>query len=332
MKRILSILAALAATITLGAQNIAVVSPDNSTTICQTLDEAITKADPGSTIYLPGGGFQVSNNALIDKKLTIMGVSHRGDADNVDGATVISGHLNFVGGSSGSAVIGVFVTGNINVGTEGDNPAAVENFTLKYCNVNGVCVHCGGCLGMLVNQCYLRQGLDGGHNNIKITNCISSAIRFLNGGTIDHSIIVSCQVPSGGWGYALYDIHSSNITNNFFTDSSTKEIGLNYISNNCIGTGAWGDNPVIAPEGAKLWGDVFGEGNHRGVTIASDYHVKASWAKGAASDGTDIGIYGGSGFSEAKSLAPIPRIVSKTVEEQSDATGRLQVTVTVKSK
>lgn len=109
-----------------------------------------------------------------------------------------------------------------------------------------------------------------------------------------------------------------------------------YISNNCIGTGTWDSdqNPVVAPEmpeGTNVWDELFGEGHNKGVTIASDYHVIASWAKGAASDGTDIGIYGGSGFSEETSLAPIPRIVSKSVDEQTDASGKLTVTVTVKS-
>ena len=104
MKRILSIAVALVATITAGAQNIAVVNSSNTTKIYQTLDEAITEAEDGSIIYLPGGGFQVTDNAVIDKQLTIMGVSHRGDTDNVDGATVISGNLNFIEGSSYSAV------------------------------------------------------------------------------------------------------------------------------------------------------------------------------------------------------------------------------------
>ena len=310
------------------AQNIAVVSPSNSTDIYNTLDEAITNADPGSTIYLPGGGFAISNATTIDKKLTIMGVSHRGDTDNVDGATIISGKLQFVGGSSGSAVVGVYVSGNIDVGT---SDAAVENFTLRYCNVNGVNVNNSGCVGMLVNQCYLRQGFEGGKCNVMIKNCISGVIRNLNGGTIDHCIIVNGYVPSGGWtNYYLSYINSSTITNNFIFNNKFESIGNCYISNNCIGTGSWGDNPVVAPEGSNLWDDVFGEGHNKGVTIASDYHVQASWAKGAASDGTDIGIYGGSSFSD-KALAPIPRIVSKSVDEQSDASGKLTVKVTVKS-
>ena len=44
MKRILSIIVALVATITVGAQNIAVVNPSNTTKIYQTLDEAIINA------------------------------------------------------------------------------------------------------------------------------------------------------------------------------------------------------------------------------------------------------------------------------------------------
>ena len=126
MKRILSIIVALVATITVGAQNIAVVNPSNTTKIYQTLDEAIINAEAGSIIYIPGGGFAVTDNAKIDKKLTIMGVSHRGDTDNVDGNTVISGNLNFIKGASHSAVMGVFVSGNVNV------TDSVANFTMRY--------------------------------------------------------------------------------------------------------------------------------------------------------------------------------------------------------
>lgn len=334
MKRIFSILAALAATFTLGAQNIAVVSPNNTTSIYQTLDDAITSADPGSTIYLPGGGFTIKDETKVDKKLTIMGVSHRGDADNVDGATIISGNLYFMEGSSGSAVVGVYVSGNIEIGIES---ATVENFTLRYCNVNTVYVRNNSCVGLVVNQCYLRQGMDGGNCNIKMENCITGTLINIIGGIINHNVFVSNNGPSGGWyRWILGNVSSSTITNNIFIGWGDGHNGNNcYVSNNCIGTGTWGENPVVAPEipeGKNVWDVLFGEGNNKGATIASDYHVKASWAKGAATDGTDIGIYGGSGFSEETSLAPIPRIVSKTVEEQSDASGRLKVTVTVKSK
>lgn len=186
MKRKLLIAVAFLATMTAAAQNIAAVSPSNATTIYQTLDEAIVGAESGSTIYLPGGGFQISDEAKINKKLTIMGVSHRGDTDNVDGATIIGGNLYFEEGSSGSAILGVYVSGNINVGTE---TVPTTNFTARYCNVNSIQVKNSLSSGMIVNQCYLRNVSNFGNTNVKITNCISDRIENIQNGTISYNII-----------------------------------------------------------------------------------------------------------------------------------------------
>ena len=90
-----------------------------------------------------------------------------------------------------------------------------------------------------------------------------------------------------------------------------------------------GDNPVIIDEGVNLWDDVFYA--NKGVSILSDYRLKGSWGKGKATDGTDIGIYGGTGFKD-EALAPIPRIVSKKVDESTDGSGKLQIEVTVKAQ
>ena len=135
MKRNVFIAVAFFATLTANAQNIAAVSPSNATTMYQTLDEAIEGATSGSIIYLPGGGFQVGADTKIEKQLTIMGISHRADVDNADGATKIAGNLNFVGGSTGSSVTGVYVSGDINIGDE-ENFAA--NITVRFCNVNSI--------------------------------------------------------------------------------------------------------------------------------------------------------------------------------------------------
>jgi len=330
MKRILSIAVALVATITVGAQNIAVVSPSNSTKIYQTLDEAITNAEKGSIIYIPGGGFTVTENAKIDKKLTIMGVSHRGDTDNVDGATIISGNLNFIKGSSHSAVIGVYVSGNINVATSTDS---VANFTMRHCNVNSVQVKNSKSSGMVINQCYLRNYSDFYSCNVSLTNCIMHSAKNVNGGKVDHCIITSYTGwYDDGWYPALQNFNSTTITNNFFTGSrslySTHSGSNCFVSNNCRGTTAWGENPVVLDEGTK-WEDVFK--TPKGVSIASEYKLIGKWGKSAALDGSDLGIYGGSNFDD-KALAPIPRIVSKKVAESTDGSGKLEVTVTVKAQ
>lgn len=338
MKRKILFAVALLATMTAAAQNIAAVSPSNATTIFQTLDEAIAGAESGSTIYLPGGGFQIKDETKINKKLTIMGVSHRGDTDNVDGATVISGNLNFEGGSSGSAVLGVYLSGNINVGTETDS---VTNLTIRYCNVNFIGVYNSKSSGMVVNQCYLRNGGNWGKSsNIRIENNITAGLSFINGGVIDHNIVTTQHAYSYKKDGTYSGVYTSSptlafvtntlITNNFFLkpNSNNKNFDKELTLNNCMGTDEIGNNPIIIDANVNLWDDVFYA--NKGVSILSDYRLKGSWGKGKATDGTDIGIYGN--IAEKKDLTPIPRIVSKKVDESTDASGKLQIEVTVKAQ
>lgn len=331
MKRILSIVVALVATITVGAQNIAVVSPSNSTKIYQTLDEAIINAEAGSIIYIPGGGYAVTDNAKIDKQLTIMGVSHRGDTDNVDGATVISGNLNFIKGSSHSAVIGVYVSGNVVI------TDSVANFTMRYCNVNSMQVKSSKSGGMVINQCYVRNNSNFGNCNVKMSNCIIHSLQCVDGGTLEHNIFTSNidLDPNSIYNdplYVLYQVKNSSIAYNFLLNPGNQtHSGDNcYKDHNCAGSKSWGDNPAVLSKDTK-WETVFKA--PKGVTIASDYHLTETWAKSKDPDLTGIGIYGESGndFSDT-ALAPIPRIVSKKVAEQTDGSGKLQIEVTVKAQ
>ena len=320
------------------AQNIAVVSPSNTTTICQTLDEAISKATSGSVIYLPGGGFQVKDESKIDKKLTIMGVSHRGDTDNVDGATVISGNLNFDKGSSGSAVLGVYLSGNINVGTATDS---VLNLTVKFCNVNSIQVKHRQSSGMWINQCYLRESSNFGYCNVNLENSILSSLGNVSGGTINHNVITSCTNTfhcnydryGTYYSYALSNVNSSVITNNFLLNWGYGLYGGSacQIFSNCIGTSSWGSDqsPIVLDEG-KSFNDIFYANN--GVKISSDYRIKEKTNKFIGIDHTYIGIEGGTTGFDSNALAPIPRIVSKKVAEQTDGTGKLKVELTVKAQ
>ncbi len=330
MKRIFLMAVVAIISTTALAQNIAVVNSSNSTTIYQTLDEAINKATDGSVIYLPGGGFQISDETKINHRVTIMGVSHHGDTDNVDGATIIAGNLNFVEKSSGSAVVGVYVSGNINVGTETDS---VLNFTVRYCNVGSIQVKNSQSSGMVVNQCYLRGNSGFGNCNVRLENNIISSACNINGGIINHNIVTNADntVWIARFTYTyhpLYSVSNTSIINNIFLNWSNGHNGNNcHCSNNCIGTGSWGDDPIIIEEGTNLWDDVFFA--HKGVSIYSDYRLKGKWGKKAATDGTDIGIYGN--IAEKKDYAPIPRIVSKKVDEQTDGSGKLKIEVKVKA-
>ena len=339
MKRNVLIAVALAATMTVAAQNIAVVSPSNETDIYQTLDDAIANAEEGSTIYLPGGGCQITTN--IDKKLTIMGVSHRGDTDNAEGATMISGSLNFIVGSSGSSVLGVYISGNINVGTSEN---AVTNLTIKKCNVNSIQVGNSASSGMVVNQCYLRGLSNFGGCNVHLENSIVYSACKINVGIINHCVVTEAgnDVTESVYGnyqwhtihhyYPLNEVSNTSIMNNFFLNIG----GGNSVSNcqifkNCIGVASWGsDEAPIVLDADKTFNDIFYA--NKGVKISSDYRIKEKSDNFIGTDGTYIGIEGGTTGFDPDALAPIPRIISKKVDEQSDASGKLTINVTVKAK
>lgn len=95
---------------------------------------------------------------------------------------------------------------------------------------------------------------------------------------------------------------------------------------------SWGadENPIVL-DVDKTFNDIFYA--NKGVKIISDYRLKDDIDKSnfLGSDGTVIGIEGGSGF-DPDTLAPIPRIVSKKVDEQSNASGKLTINVTVKAR
>ena len=104
---------------------------------------AIQEADAKSTVYLSGGGFKISDDTKITKQLTIIGVGHRPNNNNADGNTNVSGNFWFEGGSDHSRLMGLYLSGDVNIGTA---ETAVNDFLLRYCNVNSVQVKKDNCM------------------------------------------------------------------------------------------------------------------------------------------------------------------------------------------
>ena len=323
---IISFFAAFAVSLAVHAQQITVVTQYGITSLFTDLNLAIQSAQAGSAIYLSGGGFQVNDTTKITKKLTIIGIGHRPDNDNADGNTNVSGNFFFNGGSDGSAVMGLWLSGNVNVGTA---DAAVNNFLLRYCNVNSVQVGNSNCQGVLVNQNYLRNMSSGGNSPVLFSNNILFSIYYLNGGVINHNVIRERIGDStSGWGKSAQgEVINCEIKNNicFYTDYWWTT-NCTFDSNMALpGVGGVGDNSIAV---GNDWENVF-EGNYSGVNPNDNYALKAGApGKNAATDGTDVGIYGGAGFSDT-ALPPGPRIVSKKIAEQTDANGNLPVEITV---
>lgn len=70
-------------------------------------------------------------------------------------------------------------------------------------------------------------------------------------------------------------------------------------------------------------------GPNNGVNSTSNFHLNAGHpCKTGATDGGEIGIYGGTGFSDA-ALPLGPRIVRKNIADQTDQNGNLRVEIEV---
>ena len=317
-KLFFSLFFVILATIGLYAQQISVVSPGGATSIYRTLQEAIEGAASGSTIYLPGGGFPISNDLEITKKLTIIGIGHCNKNDNVDGTSIITGKLSFKEGSSGSAVIGCYVTSDIDI------YANVNDILIKYCNFYIAHVFDPSCLGTTVNQCYLRSGANFHGANGYFTHNISQDIWNLDNGFIEYNIFTTSKYVFGSGNDNRCD-NSSIIGNVLLAPDNYWQGGDCIVSGNMC-TYNWVE---IDPDLIKIdadWSEVFENYNGGAISPVSDFHFKGDYKQYES----QVGVYAG-GVDFDKQLAPVPYIVAKHVDEQTDASGKLNVKIRVKA-
>lgn len=313
-KFIFILFSALMTAVSVQAQQISVVSPSGTTSLHRTLQEAIEKAVGGSVIYLPGGGFPISDEVKITKKLTIIGIGHKSDNDNTDGVTTISGNLWFNEGSSGSAVMACYITGNVNIGGDG---SSVNDVLIRYCNLNSVQVNNSTCLGTVVNQNYIRGGSNFQYANAIFTNNIAHSIHFLDNGRIINNVMTgeTYTKVNGHWATtSFHGVNNSQIIKNVFFK------GALHNCYNCTTSGNMGANQDIGDDCINL-GEV-----DWNVVFDSNYHFKDKYKEYESK----VGIYAGSGFNEDQ-MAPVPYITFKNIPDQTDASGKLNIQIRVKA-
>lgn len=329
-KFIFSLLVALLATTSIQAQQISVVSSEGVTTLHRTLQDAIMGASPGSVIYLPGGAFTIADSVKITKKLTIIGIGHFVNGDNVDGITTIGGNLWFNEGSSGSAIMGCHIIGNVNIGEGG---AEVNDMLIRFCNLNSVQVKNSSCKDITINQNYIRNQSSFSGANTIITNNVIHSIFQANGATITHNIIIGegGYWTSGGT-YLKFNIYADNSIISYNVLSMGTYSGSNSYYNNVQGGGNTGTHNIVKVNfgenciniGNTSWNDVFEK--NAGINTSSNFHFKGDYVQYEDT----CGIYAGTGFNDQQ-MAPVPYIVAKKIDEQTDSQGKLKVRIRVKA-
>jgi hypothetical protein len=304
----------LSATVAVKAQQISVVDGNGTTTLYHTLQDAIEGAPAESVIYLPGGGFTLDRYYKITKKLTIIGIGYHAKNGNPDGMTTINGDIFFSQNSNGSAVMGCYINGRVYIG--GDDGEAVDNVMVKYCYLQGVSVRNGISTGTIINQNYISSTTDfAGASAEIISHNVMGSLRQLNGGTVSYNIIHQTQ----SYEYNLYWCFDLNVFNNVFVDGCNT--GNNWVMSDNMSIVDVGERPINI--GNVDWNDVFID-RSKGISPASNFHFKGEYKKYE----DVVGIYAGTKFND-KGIAPVPYIVAKQIDEQTDASGKLNIKIRV---
>ena len=90
------------------SQNLIAVHHNGSPTFYTGLPSAITNAQDGDTIYIPGGSF---GDVAINKRLHLVGVGYNSDSTNATARTIL-GNMTLQNGSDYGSITGVYLNGN----------------------------------------------------------------------------------------------------------------------------------------------------------------------------------------------------------------------------
>ncbi len=299
---------------------------NGSASVWENLDDAVSNAVTGDTLYLPGGVFTLTNNT-IDKGLVWIGAGYHPDSTMATGNTQITSTLTFNGSADNTYLTGIEFTNQVFFGEATDDAL---NVTIERCKFN--------------NQLHLRQmDSDTTDTGMEIRECV--LLSYLNGYNIRNLIIENSMLF-----YRIYNVHYTAYLNCDILYSSTYNYKVFYGAHecffaNCVFPGNNMHNfedmtnctfshclfnrnmsfPVGTNAEVNCVDDVnisniytYLEGGTIAWDVLNDFHlVGGSPGENAGSDGTDTGIYGGSNPLKEGGLPFNPHIRSVSVPSQS---------------
>jgi hypothetical protein len=337
------ILLVLCSTLTTNAQKVVALHSDANGVQyfdgTSALQDAYTAAVATDTIYLTGGTFIPP--ALFDKQLTIFGAGHHPDATTATQATTISTHVTLGDNADGFYLEGVHINGNVVLGDAND--ISVNDIVVKRCRFGTLTA--GG-----------ASETNTSNNNLFVENIIFTCnVNNLRSSTFYNNIIQNRN-------YNFTDLLFVNNVFNYQSFSSNHWTIENY-ANNCVfrnniflnesayisegnGQSEWINNIFCSPSTNTNLGldpiltnnyhmsrsEVLVDQSGDNFNYAHDYHLQPGAAANLGDDGTETGIYGGVYPWKDFSIPTNPHIVSKTISGSSDASGNIQVNITVEAQ
>jgi hypothetical protein len=268
---------------------------------------------------------------VFNKRVCVYGAGHYPDSAAGTGRTILNGDIRITGAASGSLFQGFYVSGNVALGTDAQN-SDVQNLVFSRCSMGDVILaandnYVSKATNILFRENVVRINFNGRYaKDILIeNNIISGGIYNLNG-----SALIANNLIFGN-GYSLYYCSSILFENNIFYQGSGFQSGSgsNTFRNNVFRLA----NPLL--------GSDIGEQNLFSVTnlfvqggsnfsYTDNYTLSPdSPARTAGKSGGQCGIFGGPRPYKPAALPINPHIRSKSIADNTNAAGQLQVQATV---
>jgi len=341
----------------LQSQNYIAVQHGSTLTQYTTLDAAITGAQDGDNVYIPGGSFNLSVD--IFKKLFIYGAGYYPGMTSVTNETIIQNSLTVTSGADGGLLTGVHITGTMKFGTAVSNQI-VNDYSVRRCKIDGaLALSFDGSTTTSSNNFYISENIilgsiNGGNsqNPLIEKNILQSYISdFMNGGIFRNNICLYDRYSTycsqwmlnlqGFFGYSQpQKIVNCLFENNiFFTSLPLKrenQCGSDSYSEYCILNNNLFITNISFPYQTNLGSNnIIGQSqntifeNQTGNTFSysHDYHLKSTCpGKNAGTDGNDVGIYGTLQPYKDGALPANPHISQKIISTENN---QINVNITV---
>ncbi len=291
----------------------------------------------GDEILLSTGFF--SPPVLIEKGIKIIGAGHFPDSANVARRTTISGNINISGNGADSLHLeGLFVNSSINFYDLPTNNVTVLRCGLSGINFNSSSIANGKNYCSII-ECYVGSvSFSNYGENLLIRHCVilDRISDILDKAIIEGNILLNESDLFWQY-YTLINISGAIIRNNIFLDQH--EVGLHNNSTNnsynnnlfVFDTISFANNTCYGNYYNGVQSDLFVNQNGDQIDYTNDYHLKNPGLY-LGTDGTQIGIYGGTVPFKEKGLPSNPQVITKSVASETDAGGNLNINFTVKAQ
>ncbi|MGB0862477.1 MAG: hypothetical protein ACPG19_00210 [Saprospiraceae bacterium] len=325
--------------ISFAQQPVIIVENSTGSAAYGNLVSAITNAQAGDTIYIPAGAFGCGGNCIIDKELHFRGFGHHPFNAQATGHTVVTTDIRFATGSSNSTISGVHLNQYLRFGDVFLSSQVVNNIIVRRCNIGAVDLAANtttnpNSQNHIFNECIIRGAFNAADvTNLKINNSILVETPYhLKNAVVEHSIILDDN-------FFMANNIGTTFKNNVIIANT---ISANNNSSNCISlnnlyVSTVSNLPAAIIDNGSFFNqsisNIFVNQSTNDFSYLHDYHLPSgSLGINAATDNTNIGIYGGSApFKE--SMMPLqPYIKNKVINGTTDPAGNVQITFEVEGQ